>query len=505
MAILEVNPRYREALAELGLVRVEDFLCLDGVIYSGHPDRHIVRVRLGDGALVAFLKKEHRVPWRDRLASAWAGFGLASKSRREFALLSALHREGIGCAEPLAAGEAKGRAFLLLRAIAEADDLRTFLQENRDRPHVVRAVARQLGAELARLHAAGFSHLDLYSKHIQLVFDYDTGRARFYFLDWQRGRRRPAPASRLRELAALDATLSEELAAGRDRLACLHAYLRRWAGPGAAPSLSRAMRLVSRWAAILLRRRRIHELRQPPLPTETQNLIWLDGEALCVARQFLAAYGGRPPAYLTNMGPLEIGQVRFSRVPLPGQGWATLVQRVTSRPWRWLWSRLCGRRLVSAELEQAIILFRLQRYGLITPTLLAFGQRQLRPWQTQSFLLIQQPADSVRLLRAAEEPINGPRLFQEAGVVLRRMHEAGCYLADCSDKEIAQLFQVQKRRIVLGSVAGVQRLHRSCARWVRRDLRRLAPLLDPAELRCFLLGYQGRPLFSEPVVSARTN
>jgi tRNA A-37 threonylcarbamoyl transferase component Bud32 len=498
MAVLDVNPRYREALAGLGLVRTEDFLSLKGVIYSGHPDRHILRLTLGTGpgALAAFLKKEHRVPWRDRLASAWTGFGLISKSCREFALLSALEHAGFGCPEPLAAGEADGRAFLLVRAIEEAEDLRTFLQENVEKPHVVRAVARQLGAELARLHAGGFQHLDLYSKHLLVAFDYDTDWARFFFLDWQRGRRRSA-AGRLRDLAALDGTLADNLAAGRDRLACLHAYLRRWAGPGDPLSLSRAACIVSRRSAALLRRRRIRELRQPPLPAGAQNLIWMDGEALCVTRQFLAANGGQLPTYLTRAEQLRIGQVQCSRVPAPAGGWATLVQRSASHPWRWLWSRLRGRRLVSPELEQAGILFLLQRYGLVTPALLAVGQRPARPWQLQSFLLIQQPANSVRLFHSAAELIDRQRLHREAGAVLRRMHEAGCYLAGCSDEEIGQLFQVQGERIVLGSMAGLRREHRPSVRLARRDLRRVLALLDwlrgRAEARYFLQGYEGRP------------
>src|SRR5207244_3196548 len=80
-----VTPRYRELLARLGLRAPDDFLALPGVIYCGHPDRHVARVALG--ATPAFLKREHRVRWKDRLASAWAGFGFVPRAYREYRLL----------------------------------------------------------------------------------------------------------------------------------------------------------------------------------------------------------------------------------------------------------------------------------------------------------------------------------------------------------------------------------------------------------------------------------
>jgi hypothetical protein len=86
MAFVDIHPRYRRLLARQGLVTAEDFLGLDGVVCCGHPDRHVVRVALGKGAkaVPAFLKREHQTRWRDRLANVWAGFGLASRSFREF-------------------------------------------------------------------------------------------------------------------------------------------------------------------------------------------------------------------------------------------------------------------------------------------------------------------------------------------------------------------------------------------------------------------------------------
>ena len=120
MAFLKINPRYRQLLEQQGLVAPADFLNMPSVIICGHPDRHVARVTLGTGpgAVPAYLKREHRVPWKDRLLNAIAGFGFVSKSSREASILSCLLRAGVRCPDWIAVGEdRKGRAFLLLRKL----------------------------------------------------------------------------------------------------------------------------------------------------------------------------------------------------------------------------------------------------------------------------------------------------------------------------------------------------------------------------------------------------
>jgi tRNA A-37 threonylcarbamoyl transferase component Bud32 len=349
MAFLEVNPRYGDLLARLGLQAPADFLALPGVVYCGHPDRHVARVALGEKRR-AFLKREHRVRWKGRLANAWAGFGYTSKSHREYRLLHQLAAAGIGCPEPIAAGEdSRGRAFLLLHELG-GRDLRAFLRRApaADR----RAAAVRLGEALARIHAAGFDHPDLYSKHV-LVSGGAGGGLRFHFLDWQRSRKRPCVgwAVRRRDLAALDATLAEDLASPRDRLACLRAYLR--AAPGAGlPRVAVAARAVRRRAAALLGKRRMRELRQPPLQGGRQNLVWLQGEALCVTREFRAELAGRLPEWLTARATSSTPGAWVWRelVERTGGRHGLLVRRLGSRPLAWLGAWLRGRRLLSPEL-----------------------------------------------------------------------------------------------------------------------------------------------------------
>src|SRR5262245_37247451 len=101
MARLFIHPRYRDWLQRLGLRAAEDFLGLSGVIVCGHPDRNVARIRLQDGgqAISLFLKKEHRVRLRDRLAHLLGGFGFVSKTYKEKALLSELARRHIAAPE----------------------------------------------------------------------------------------------------------------------------------------------------------------------------------------------------------------------------------------------------------------------------------------------------------------------------------------------------------------------------------------------------------------------
>src|SRR5262249_28265580 len=147
-----------------------------------------------------------------------AGFGFVSKSCREVALLHSLQQAGIHCPDWIAVGaDDQGRAFLLLRELTEAKDLRVFLQDHGQAPPIRRRrFAGKLGEALAQLHNAGFDHPDLYSKHVLVNADDET----ISFLDWQRSRRRRRVAwrHRCRDLAALEATLPGDLASVRERL-----------------------------------------------------------------------------------------------------------------------------------------------------------------------------------------------------------------------------------------------------------------------------------------------
>jgi tRNA A-37 threonylcarbamoyl transferase component Bud32 len=403
MASLHINSRYGDFLAQLGLMAPEQFLALPSVIVSGHPDRHVARVTLGNDlfALTAFLKREHRTRWRDRLASARAGFGFVTRSLREARTLDALREAGVVCPEWLACGEDNnGRAFLLVRAMKGAVDLRRYLHDRcATAPAERRRLACRLGEALARIHTAGFSHPDLYSKHVFVGPEEQD----ISFLDWQRSLRRPGTRRRQRDLAALDATLTNDLVSTTERLVCLRAYLKASCkdepGASVAGSLREWARVIRRETRRLLRKRHVREASLCPLPDGEQELLWIDGEALCVTPDFWAGLRGEVPGWLKLDEPDESAEgTTRTVVLLPGGRRGLLVRRRCNQPLRWLWTEFRRRPLVSPEVRQAGTLFRLQRYGDSAPRLLAFGQRRPRPWRTESFLLTECKPDDGSVL-----------------------------------------------------------------------------------------------------------
>src|SRR5260370_26613301 len=294
-AYLRVNPRYRPLCRRLGLTSPRAILSLPAVIISGHPDRNVSRVTLGPGpeAVTAFLKREHRIRWKQRLLNFLSGFGPVSLSQRETDTLKNLQRAGIGCPDWIAVGaDGHGRAFLLVEELSECVDLRRYLADWIGSALERRRFAHHLGDTLGRMHNAGFAHRDLYAKHI-FVQPEDQS---LEVLDWQRSPRphRLSLRERWHDLAALDVTLADELAGRRERLFCLPAYC-RVANSGGKANVQ-ALAAIKKQRRLLSHRRHIREARQLPDPTTKQELIWLDGEALCVTPEYYQKWCGRLPS-----------------------------------------------------------------------------------------------------------------------------------------------------------------------------------------------------------------
>lgn len=500
MGHLDINPRHRKFLTGLGLNRFEDFVGLAAVVISGHPNRNVSRVTLGTGsqAQAAFLKCEHRVPWRDRMTSLAAGFGPVSKSRREAQLLQDLERAEIGCPEWMAVGEDDdGRAFLLIAEVPGALELREYLDEHRSVSGAERQqFCRSVGTLLGKIHAAGFDHPDLYSKHVFVT----PADGRIRLLDWQRSRRRLAlsPRQRWRDLAALHATVADDLATPRERLACLIAYLRvvrRAPNMPVSTAPRRSQCLVAAVAAIckettrLLHLRRIRELRRPHLPLGTQNLVRLDGEALCLTKEFFTSLPGRIPDWLIDAShPTTLAtRVERTTVAVPTLGQALLVVRIAGAPLRRLGAWLRGRAARSPELRQAGLLFRLQRYAIPTPHLLAVGQRDLSAWRSASFLLTDSPPDVVRLdewLGTAPAPLRHRGLRQLAELI-QRVHAAGCCFGQAKaglPPFVVRQSGEDRLQVRLDHVDGIQIRRKSGRIHGPRDLARVRDGLDGANL-----------------------
>lgn len=410
---VEVGRRYKGRLARLGLATAADLLGLPGEVVSGHPDRHVVRVELPGWPRPLYLKREHRVGWRERLRQWWAGFGGASRCGREAAVIRALEAARLPCPRVVAHGEdGRGRAFLLVEELPGVE-LRRLLTDNRLSPADRRRLADGLGRAVGELHAAGFTTPDLSAKHV--FVDPDTFEPTL--IDWQSARRvvRVADADRLRAVALLHASVAEQVAGPRDRLRFLRAY-RRVAGPTLACE-------VERLAVKARNRRSVRDQLQPPGTGPDQRLVWLAGEAVCAVPDVAAIwptpavappyYGGEPGRFAVRLPDGRPAVLHRGRSPAPV---GRLRAWVRGRPWR------------SPGATLGRVLFHLERYGVPAPRLLAFGQRLTGP-ATAAWFALHDPPAGVPLAAwlAGVHPDRHCRdVLARARAALDRLHDAGC-------------------------------------------------------------------------------
>jgi heptose I phosphotransferase len=350
---------------------------LPGPIVSGHRGRCVRRVTLPGGG-VAYLKVDRRFCWGE------------APCAREARMLGELARAGAPVPRVLGSGP----SFLLLAAVEGSAPLTEHLEV----PERRRPLARALGRLIARLHAAGFTHRDLWAKHVLI----SGGQP--WLIDCQRAARGGDP---VRDLATLDATVPEELASLRDRLALLRAYL------GGSRGLRELALKVREMAERLQRKRHVREKRCPTQAGQTWTC--LDGEALCVTPEM----DGDTEWLALQRQHLPQGQTATRRwIERPGGRRQLLVRRR---------ERAVG---ASASMRQANLLWRLQRHGVEAPRVLAAGERP-EPGGLGSFLLSEPPAGAVSLAAWLRIPVSdrGP-VLRAVGEMVRRMHEGCCYLGE---------------------------------------------------------------------------
>ncbi len=423
MAWFETLPRYASLFRRRGWDSASSFLSWTGILVNQHRNRQVEQVALESEAPARaaaslagaagskvrfFLKKEYAVCWRDRFRNAWHGFGWCSTAVREAAILQALREAGIGCPEVVALGEDRRQAFVLLGDESAMTELRAFLP-TLSSDEECRCLAGALGRELARMHDAGFDHPDLFAKHI--LVSPRGATYRFCILDWQRARRRRAVSWRLRcrDLAVLDATLHGALASARLRLRCLHAYVRALSVQEGRP-LGRLARQIHRQAERLGKKRHIREVGQLPVPASNQQFVSLQGGRLLVVRSYYEKLGGQLPGWLTRIS--EPGA--SARVYEESLAAASGSEELSLQSWPASAS--------SWEIPPvAHTLFRLQRFGVPAPRLLAVG------FSAERVYLLAESATTVPLAEAfakASVPLRA-RMLRQAGWIVRQIHEAG--------------------------------------------------------------------------------
>jgi hypothetical protein len=261
----------------------------------------------------------------------------------------------------------------------------------------------------------------------------------------------------------------------------------------------------------LARHRHIRELRQTAGDTEPASVFWLDGEALCVTAHAPPSWRECPPTWLTTHKstdgrPRACQRVERLVVAVPGTPEATLVRRRTNWPLAWIWSWLWGVGPAAPEIRQAGLIFRLQRYCIEAPRLIAFGQRHFPPWRTDSFLLTEGSAGAVNLAdwlsvcKPGDECMRRD-LLRQAGALVRRMHEAGCRLFLPTSRSrpyrcplIVRTGAENVPVIAVGTVEGITARGKRGARVEHRDMVALldrvsTPTWTRTDRLRFLLGY----------------
>jgi hypothetical protein len=159
-----------------------------------------------------------------------------------------------------------------------------------------------------------------------------------------------------------------------------------------------------------------------------------------------------------------------------------------------------GRPLITPELESMNVLFRLQRYGIAVPRLLAAGQKYVRPWQMESFLLTESTQNGLSLAGyvAKAAPPRRRTALRQAALLMRQMHHANCYLDDDRRETVEGLLNVccvspTKPTVGLATVQGIEKSHYPNSVRGQLDLaalvRHLGATCSRSDLLCGLLAY----------------
>jgi tRNA A-37 threonylcarbamoyl transferase component Bud32 len=229
-----VIAKHQSVLARVGLTTLEQFKQFEAeTIERVAGRRDVLRLRTTDEAgreLVLFLKRHWRSHKKDGLASLLRRGRVGSVARSEWENAQALQSAGLKTAALVAYAEERGLLWekfscLLTEAASGSQTVGQFLRECRDRA-ARRRIFDALAREVLRMHEAGLSMPDLFTRHI--FFDPAAPTPEFCFIDMARLERGQPVSwrSRVRALAALHVSAPLRSVTWRERLR----FLRRYAG-----------------------------------------------------------------------------------------------------------------------------------------------------------------------------------------------------------------------------------------------------------------------------------
>lgn len=433
---LVIRPNKRAVIFSQGIEKAEDIFNLEGIRVTGHgwkTGRHVSSITLGNGEneARAFLKKEHNQGWFKTLVGQSAGV------LHEARILKALEHEGIPAPAWIAVGKTcLGHSFLLVEEIPDAVNLKTYFAEQRSRSQR-KEVLRRLAWILARMHTLGFSHVDLYSKHVLV----NPETRMVYLLDWQRSFRMQDLPWNIRSgnLARLHATLEESILRPREKLALLTSYLEATAhfsqGSSNIPLFHLLALDIDREAIRLLNYRHVREKRNTQVALQPQNWIFLEKQNLFVTSICSEDEKNHLDQLLLEAKNLRLnGKVVIRKTMQESGSELRLQYRKISWFESLLFSYFKFHKSKAPEYSHAAILYKIQRHGVSTGKILALGIRKKNFFSQESFLLTREPAQTLTLhewfKQGPTRELKGRQqmVFEAVGRLLAKVHSSGCYL-----------------------------------------------------------------------------
>lgn len=356
------------------------------------------------------IQIERRPRFRDRWRNLRAGHLPFGRLKHEFELSRQLIQSGFAVPEPLVYGDRSWRgqgAWLVLAEPPQAVGLPEYFDDPTGCHPAERL--RQflgLGGEIARLHNAGFSHGRLHAANVLVVND--GSRTQFAFRSLGRGARQRQVAidRRAFDLASLLATLSSKTATRGERRALLQAYLERARFDGDEQDFRER---ISDQTRRLLERRETWETREgsahrraatTQLEAVEKGQLWCEAAArpaLATARLLafdavLATTNGR---LLRALDDRENWRLELSD---SSGSCRAYLKKHHIRTWQTRLRALWGARpSATAGRTEATNIARLNRAGIPSMRLMAFGEKLHRDGRLESFVLTEELAGFMQL------------------------------------------------------------------------------------------------------------
>ncbi len=452
-----VDPDHQSHLHQQGLDNLHALLTRADVevVATGNRGRETVRVALkfGNETRFVYLKRERRIALKDLARHLFSLGGWWTKARAEFSVLQRLRAAGIDCPRPIACmqqGIFRPKGCLLLADLGAMLPLAEHLSEGLIDADVTRRARffRCFGSEIARLHATGVSQPDLHSSHIVVANRGDGWR--FAFLDFQRSRvfRRLPISARVRDLAALLATLSERLVDQHERRLLLDSYFQ---ASGLSEEGGRISAGIKRRVQRLLSRRKIWEIRESDavehrgvthLKTDAGENLWVDDAYWPALREanlttFRRVMETTEGTCLRALKDRENWKLQLHNPHQPSRA-AYLKKHHVRDVGSWMRAKLGVPPLATAGSVEARNVERLRRVGIPAMQVIAYGEKLHGSGLSESFVLTEELTDHTQLdhflkqrfsdcrtPRQQQENVERRALIQQVAVVARRFHTLG--------------------------------------------------------------------------------